>query len=192
MNSSMQTWASCCAASLASSCPRPTRCAPDVHLRALYVRFWRPLRWTCWATAPPTAPSGAGCIPRFKKDAQVHRTRWGSDPLARGSYSFPVAGASDASAWQTLAQPLAAKQDGESRPTGDLLGLAASAWCHQTVGLRHQGRLTSRTPAVLFAGEATEQGHYGTAHGAMMSGRREARRLLQAWGSMQHDAAVAA
>ena len=36
-------------------------------------------------------------------------------------------------------------------------------------------------PLVLFAGEATHAEHYGTAHGAFMSGEREAERLLSAW-----------
>ena len=36
-------------------------------------------------------------------------------------------------------------------------------------------------PLVLFAGEATHAEHYGTAHGAFMSGEREAERLLLAW-----------
>ena len=38
-------------------------------------------------------------------------------------------------------------------------------------------------PLVLFAGEATHAEHYGTAHGAFMSGVREAERLLAAWQS---------
>jgi hypothetical protein len=37
-------------------------------------------------------------------------------------------------------------------------------------------------PRVCFAGEATCAAHMGTAHGAFMSGEREAARLLAAWG----------
>ncbi len=33
-------------------------------------------------------------------------------------------------------------------------------------------------PVLLFAGEATHPSHYGTAHGAFLTGEREANRLL--------------
>eukprot|EP00803_Ostreobium_quekettii_P003571 evm.model.scf_1318.3 EVM.evm.TU.scf_1318.3 scf_1318:12328-16673(+) len=36
-------------------------------------------------------------------------------------------------------------------------------------------------PVLLFCGEATSRHHYGTAHGAYDSGRREASRLIQSW-----------
>ncbi|KAL3927703.1 MAG: hypothetical protein SGPRY_002705 [Prymnesium sp.] len=36
-------------------------------------------------------------------------------------------------------------------------------------------------PLVLFCGEATSRAHFGTVHGAMLSGEREAARLLKAW-----------
>ena len=49
---------------------------------------------------------------------QVHRTRWGADPLARGSYSYPRAGACNSRDCQALAEPLLAKKDGHSVPTG--------------------------------------------------------------------------
>ena len=79
---------------------------------------------------------------------QAHRTQWGTDPLARGSYSFPAA-ATQQGDQDRLAEPLVAEH--------------------------------SQQPLVLFAGEATHAEHYGTAHGAYMSGEREAERLLAAW-----------
>lgn len=67
------------------------------------------------------------------------RTRWYTDPFARGSYSYVPVGASLADVDQ-LAQP---------------------------VGER-----------LLFAGEATVREYYGTVAAAMISGLREAKRLL--------------
>ncbi|MEU1309241.1 NAD(P)/FAD-dependent oxidoreductase [Streptomyces cinnamoneus] len=70
----------------------------------------------------------------------AHRlTRWGADPWARGSYSFPATGSR------------AGDHDALAEPVG--------------------GRL-------YFAGEATSGDHSSTVHGALLSGLREARRIL--------------
>jgi hypothetical protein len=45
-------------------------------------------------------------------------------------------------------------------------------------------------PLVCFAGEATSESHMGTAHGAYLSGEREAGRLLEAWGLAAGTAAA--
>lgn len=79
---------------------------------------------------------------RFAAPVAAQVTRWGQDPLARGSYSFNAVGSS--------AQTRRA--------------LGGSDW----------------DGALWLAGEATEPEHFGTAHGAVMSGRRAARALLQA------------
>ena len=65
-------------------------------------------------------------------------TRWGSDPLALGSYSHIPPGAS-ANDYDLLARPVAGK--------------------------------------LFFAGEGTHRGHYGTVHGAFLSGVRAARQI---------------
>lgn len=87
---------------------------------------------------------------------RVLRSKWGTDPLALGSYSYPAAGATaeDVSA---LGAPLR---------VGDEVG-------EDGIGSEGGGR-----SVVLFGGEATHHNHYGTAHGAFMSGQREARRFL--------------
>ena len=71
------------------------------------------------------------------------RSKWGTNPLTRGSYSYPAIGSSLADI-DVLAQPLGAGPQ----------------------------------PVLLFAGEATHPQHYGTTHGALLTGRREADRLL--------------
>ena len=70
---------------------------------------------------------------------QVHVSRWATDPLAGGSYSFIPVGASP----------------------DDMVALAEPA-----------------SARLFFAGEATERDRYGLVDGAMISGLREARRLL--------------
>ena len=74
---------------------------------------------------------------------RVVRSRWGTDPLTRGSYSY-IAAASGVDDVAALGAPVPAV-----------------------------GR-----PVLLFAGEATHASHFGTAHGAFISGEREADRLL--------------
>ena len=89
-------------------------------------------------------------LARLPRKFRVMRTCWGSDPLAKGSYSYPAADMTPAD-YQLLARPL----------------------CVDNV----HGEANAR-PVVLFAGEATDAVHFGTTHGACFSGCREAQRLL--------------
>ncbi|MFI1973191.1 hypothetical protein BLA24_05105 [Streptomyces cinnamoneus] len=74
------------------------------------------------------------------EEPSAHRvTRWGTDPYARGAYSYPAVGS------------LPGDHDALAAPVG--------------------GRLH-------FAGEATSADHSSTVHGAVLSGLREARRIL--------------
>lgn len=79
------------------------------------------------------------------------KTRWGSDPLFLGSYSYVAVGSSGDDL-DTMAEPLPKN----AKPT------------------------SSAAPPlqILFAGEATHRTHYSTTHGAYFSGLREANRLL--------------
>ncbi|KAK8654711.1 hypothetical protein V6N13_107314 [Hibiscus sabdariffa] len=85
---------------------------------------------------------------RFVK---VLKTKWGSDPLFLGSYSYVAVGSSGVD-FDTMAEPL------PKSPAGTV----------------HHHPLQ-----ILFAGEATHRTHYSTTHGAYFSGLREANRLLQ-------------
>lgn len=89
---------------------------------------------------------------RFGK---VLKTKWGSDPLFLGSYSYVAVGSSGADL-DTMAEPLP-----------------------KVVGGNGGGGGGVRPLQILFAGEATHRTHYSTSHGAYFSGLREANRLLQ-------------
>ncbi|XP_074269404.1 putative polyamine oxidase 5 [Silene latifolia] len=80
---------------------------------------------------------------------RVLRSKWGTDPLFLGSYSY-VSVRSSGDDFDTLAQPLPMPEECGLHPL-----------------------------QILFAGEATHRTHYSTTHGAYYSGLREANRLLQ-------------
>lgn len=83
---------------------------------------------------------------------RVRRTRWGADPLFRGSYSYcPADGR--AADMDTLAAPVVPEPNAD--PGGE--GRAAAPG----------GAL----PRVMFAGEATHRSYFGTVHGAFFSVR---------------------
>ncbi|XVF88755.1 hypothetical protein PTKIN_Ptkin19aG0077000 [Pterospermum kingtungense] len=93
---------------------------------------------------------------RFVK---VLQSKWGSDPLFLGSYSYVAVGSSGADL-DAMAEPLPKAVVGSSCESGD-------------------GGGGVRPLQILFAGEATHRTHYSTTHGAYFSGLREANRLLQ-------------
>ncbi|XP_076465611.1 spermine oxidase-like isoform X2 [Babylonia areolata] len=97
---------------------------------------------------------GHDCAEVLKKVLKKHvpvpvrilRTRWGTNPLSLGSYSFIKVGSSQQDIME-LAKPL--KSKGHSMPS------------------------------VLFGGEATHPKFYSTTHGALLTGYREASRLIK-------------
>ncbi|KAJ8434323.1 hypothetical protein Cgig2_024066 [Carnegiea gigantea] len=84
---------------------------------------------------------------------KVLKSKWGTDPLFLGSYSYVAVGSSGDD-FDSLAQPLPRDEDDHCES--------------KTFPLQ-----------ILFAGEATHRTHYSTTHGAYFSGLREANRLLQ-------------
>ncbi|KAH7301580.1 hypothetical protein KP509_23G033200 [Ceratopteris richardii] len=90
----------------------------------------------------------------------LKRSKWGSNPLFRGSYSYVAVGSSGADI-DVLAEPLP-----RSAPPPDV---AVASLC-PTEG---------RPLQLLFAGEATHRHCYSTTHGAFLSGVREAERLMK-------------
>lgn len=115
-----------------------------------------------------------------------HATSWCKDALFGGSYSFPRPGA-PADIARRLAEPLlsdsAATHAGEEGASPCHDGAAAAASLRD--GARgvppSQAAGASAALRVLFCGEATSERSFGTVHGAIESGEREARRLLASW-----------
>ncbi|XP_056176824.1 probable polyamine oxidase 5 [Syzygium oleosum] len=107
------------------------------------------------SSTPELCNGNVNSVQRFvgsdMKFGKVLKSRWGTDPLFLGSYSYVAVGSSGDDL-DTMAEPLPR----ESRETGTLPELQ-----------------------ILFAGEATHRTHYSTTHGAYLSGIREANRLLQ-------------
>ncbi|KAE9604705.1 hypothetical protein Lal_00011092 [Lupinus albus] len=86
------------------------------------------------------------------KFSKVLKSKWGTDPLFLGSYSYVAVGSSGDDL-DTMAEPLPKDSNFQNSVTFPL--------------------------QILFAGEATHRTHYSTTHGAYFSGLREANRLLQ-------------
>jgi N1-acetylpolyamine oxidase len=84
----------------------------------------------------------------------VHVTRWASDEFSRGSYSHMIAGLSETAHRVEFQQPV--KASNAEKSDNASLG---------------------------FAGEHTSRNHFATVHGALISGWREADRIVQGWES---------
>ncbi|MBN3311130.1 spermine oxidase [Amia ocellicauda] len=83
------------------------------------------------------------------KPRRILRSSWGSNPYIYGSYSYTRVGSSGIDV-EKLAMPLPYNESTKAPPL-----------------------------QVLFAGEATHRKYYSTTHGALLSGQREATRLIE-------------
>ncbi|XP_026542992.1 peroxisomal N(1)-acetyl-spermine/spermidine oxidase [Notechis scutatus] len=93
--------------------------------------------------------------PQLAPPKNILRSRWHSEPYTRGSYSYVAVGSSGDDI-DLLAQPLP-----EDPSDSKVL------------------------PQLLFAGEATHRSFYSTTHGALLSGWREADRLIHLYDSLE-------
>ena len=98
-------------------------------------------------------------------------TAWAANRHYGGSYSFPLRGA-PADVADVLAEPLVRRDGGGDGGEGE------------GEGGRECG---DAEPRVLFCGEATSARHFGTVHGAIESGTREAVRFLGILGEHRHE-----
>uniref|UniRef100_F6RF34 Spermine oxidase n=1 Tax=Monodelphis domestica TaxID=13616 RepID=F6RF34_MONDO len=94
--------------------------------------------------------------PDIPKPRRIFRSSWGSNPHFRGSYSYTQVGSSGADV-ERLAKPLPYTESSKSAPM-----------------------------QVLFSGEATHRKYYSTTHGALLSGQREAARLIEMYQDLFH------
>ncbi|XP_006742642.1 spermine oxidase isoform X2 [Mirounga angustirostris] len=117
--------------------------------------------------------------PNIPKPRRILRSAWGSNPYFRGSYSYTQVGSSGADV-EKLAKPLpytesskmAQGNSSKQRP-GHLL----SSKCSEQSLDPNRGSI--KPMQVLFSGEATHRKYYSTTHGALLSGQREAARLIE-------------
>ena len=97
-------------------------------------------------------------LPAPPEPSDVHVTRWAQDEFSRGSYSHMIAGVSDKGCREEFGKPVRSG-------SGDGVGNWASGGGE-----------------VRFAGEHTSEEHFATAHGALLSGWREADGIIAAMG----------
>jgi monoamine oxidase len=94
-------------------------------------------------------------LPTPPKPEAVHVTRWAADEFSRGSYSHMITGVSELRHREEFQTPLRSGKGGKGGE-GDKGG------------------------EVRFAGEHTSSNHFATAHGALISGWREADGIIAA------------
>ncbi|XP_045837473.1 spermine oxidase isoform X1 [Meles meles] len=117
--------------------------------------------------------------PNIPKPRRILRSAWGSNPYFRGSYSYTQVGSSGADV-EKLAKPLpytesskTAQGSSSKQQPGHLL----SSKCSEQSLDPNRGSI--KPMQVLFSGEATHRKYYSTTHGALLSGQREAARLIE-------------
>ncbi|XP_045050603.2 spermine oxidase isoform X1 [Desmodus rotundus] len=117
--------------------------------------------------------------PNIPKPRRILRSAWGSNPYFRGSYSYTQVGSSGADV-EKLAKPLpytesskTAQGSSSKQQPGHLL----SSKCPEQSLDPNRGSI--KPMQVLFSGEATHRKYYSTTHGALLSGQREAARLIE-------------
>ncbi|KAF6284881.1 spermine oxidase [Rhinolophus ferrumequinum] len=117
--------------------------------------------------------------PNIPKPRRILRSAWGSNSYFRGSYSYTQVGSSGADV-EKLAKPLPytesskmAQGSSSKQQPGHLL----SSKCPEQSLDPNRGSI--KPMQVLFSGEATHRKYYSTTHGALLSGQREAARLIE-------------
>ncbi|XP_004840817.1 spermine oxidase isoform X1 [Heterocephalus glaber] len=117
--------------------------------------------------------------PNIPKPRRILRSAWGSNPYFRGSYSYTQVGSSGADV-EKLAKPLPYTESSKTAHRGTTKQqpghLLSSKFPEQSLD---PSRGSIKPMQVLFSGEATHRKYYSTTHGALLSGQREAARLIE-------------
>ncbi|XP_042550644.1 spermine oxidase isoform X2 [Dipodomys spectabilis] len=117
--------------------------------------------------------------PNIPKPRRILRSAWGSNPYFRGSYSYTQVGSSGADV-EKLAKPLPYTESSKTahgNSTKQQPGHLLSSKCPEQSLEPSRGSI--KPMQVLFSGEATHRKYYSTTHGALLSGQREAARLIE-------------
>ncbi|XP_061063817.1 spermine oxidase isoform X4 [Eubalaena glacialis] len=117
--------------------------------------------------------------PNIPKPRRILRSAWGSNPYFRGSYSYTQVGSSGADV-EKLAKPLPYTESSkiaQGSSSKQLPGHLLSSKCPEQSLEPNRGSI--KPMQVLFSGEATHRKYYSTTHGALLSGQREAARLIE-------------
>ncbi|XP_011798672.1 PREDICTED: spermine oxidase isoform X3 [Colobus angolensis palliatus] len=117
--------------------------------------------------------------PNIPKPRRILRSAWGSNPFFRGSYSYTQVGSSGADV-EKLAKPLPYTESSKTAhgsSTKQQPGHLFSSKCPEQPLDANRGAV--KPMQVLFSGEATHRKYYSTTHGALLSGQREAARLIE-------------
>ncbi|XP_049990290.1 spermine oxidase isoform X3 [Alexandromys fortis] len=117
--------------------------------------------------------------PNIPKPRRILRSSWGSNPYFRGSYSYTQVGSSGADV-EKLAKPLPYTESSKTAhgsSTKQQPGHLFSSKCPEQSLDPSRGSM--KPMQVLFSGEATHRKYYSTTHGALLSGQREAARLIE-------------
>ena len=125
-----------------------TSCANAVHIENMSDHEAQELAHKTFCSWLPSH------LPTPPEPSGVHVTRWASDEYSKGSYSHMLADVSEKWNREEFSTPL--KSSGSNFDDSDAQG----------------------EPAVRFAGEHTSAEHFATAHGALMSGWREADAII--------------
>nr|XP_004661545.1 spermine oxidase isoform X4 [Jaculus jaculus] len=117
--------------------------------------------------------------PNIPKPRRILRSAWGSNPYFRGSYSYTQVGSSGADV-EKLAKPLPYTESSKTAhgsSTKQQPGHLLPSKCPEQSLDPSRGSI--KPMQVLFSGEATHRKYYSTTHGALLSGQREAARLIE-------------
>lgn len=114
---------------------------------------------------------------------RILRSQWFHDPWTCGSYSHPAIGCS-AQDFKNMMEPLPTKGSESQVPSWTCFFSYKHAHTQALVSFSSKCLYLFQPLQVLFAGEATHPCYYSSVHGALLTGWREADRLISHYPSI--------